>query len=458
MTEKQEKYETVIGLEIHVQMDTKSKMFCRCDNNSETAEPNTNVCPICMGYPGVLPIINEQAIEWGIKTAQVLGCQVNGMQRFDRKNYFYPDLPKGYQISQFFYPVGEKGALEVDFLAPDRKTKKTFKVGITRLHLEEDAGKLVHIKDGTLVDFNRCGTPLVEIVTEPDIKSPEEARAFMQELQRIVRALGISRADMEKGHLRVDANVSVRPRGQKEFGVKVEVKNMNSFKFMEQALRFEIDRQIELLKKGKTIELETRGWDEKSGTTVPQRGKEESTDYRYFPEPDLPPIFVDKKKIGATGESLIGLPRDLRNETEKIGLPYNRIIELQDMNKLPLFISVMHKVKGLNPITVANFINKFDDEKKLINFLEMVDKKKLSPTAAQKFLETGEIQESAGESEVEKTVLDVLKSEKEVVERYKKGEEKLFGYLIGQVMTKMKGGVEPALVQQILKKLIDKIN
>ncbi len=449
-------YEAVIGLEIHVQLDTKSKMFCRCDNNSENSEPNINVCPVCMGYPGVLPIINEQAIEWGIKAALALGCKTNPMQRFDRKNYFYPDLPKGYQISQFFYPVGEKGALAVDFLAPDRKTKKEFKIGITRLHLEEDAGKLVHVKDGTLVDLNRCGTPLAEIVTEPDIKSPEEARAFMLELQRIIRALGVSRADMEKGHLRVDANVSVRPKSQKEFGTKVEVKNMNSFKFMEQALKFEIDRQTELLSKGGTIEQETRGWDEKSGATVSQRGKEESTDYRYFPEPDLPPIYVPSKKIDAI--KLNDLPSTLRARAEKFGLPYNRIVELQDIGKLALFIDAMEQKSGLDPVTAANFANKFNDKEKLIAFLDTVSNKNLSSTAAQKYLETGELQESAGESEIEKTIQDILDSEKEVVGRYKSGETKLFGYLVGQIMAKMRGKAEPALVQQILKKLIDKAN
>src|SRR3989344_1729306 len=292
-----DKYEATIGLEIHVQLGTKSKMFCRCDNNSDTAKPNTNVCPVCMGYPGTLPVINGQAIDWGIKTALALGCSVNPLQRFDRKNYFYPDLPKGYQISQFFYPVGEKGNLVVDYLGTDRKTKHEFTVGITRLHLEEDAGKLVHTSDATLVDLNRCGTPLAEIVTEPDIKSPEEARAFMQELQCLVRLLGVSSADMEKGHLRVDANVSVRPIGQPTLGAKVEVKNMNSFKFMEQALKFEIVRQTEMLERGEKIEQETRGWDEKTNSTVSQRSKEGSVDYRYFPEPDLPPITINDEQI-----------------------------------------------------------------------------------------------------------------------------------------------------------------
>ena len=315
-------YIPTIGLEIHVQLSTKSKMFCRCDNNAEGKEPNTVVCPLCMGFPGVLPVGNATAVEYGVKTALALGCAINKFQRFDRKNYFYPDLPKAYQISQFFFPVGEHGSVAIDYLGLDRKTKKEFKVGINRIHLEEDAGKLIHTKDATLVDFNRCGTPLMEIVTEPDINSPEEAKAFMQELQRVVRSLGVSFADMEKGHLRVDANVSVRPKGQKELGAKIEVKNMNSFKFMEQALKFEIERQIKVLEAGEKLQQETRGWDSKSGTTILQRVKEGSIDYRYFPEPDLPPVVLTDDQISQWQNS-IGLPSTLRATAEPKGLPYS---------------------------------------------------------------------------------------------------------------------------------------
>lgn len=450
------KYEAVIGLEIHVQLDTKSKMFSRADNNSETAEPNTNVLPLCMGYPGTLPVINEQAITYGIMGALALGCQINPMQRFDRKNYFYPDLPKGYQISQFFHPVGEHGQVKVDYLAADRKTKKEFEVGITRLHLEEDAGKLIHTTDATLVDLNRCGTPLAEIVTEPDIKSPEEARAFLQELQRIVRTIGISKADMEKGHLRADANVSVKPVGQKEFGTKVEVKNINSFKFVEKALAHEIERQIEILSNGGEIEQATRGWDEKSGTTVEQRGKEGSVDYRYFPEPDLPPIYVDKDKVAEIAETMAVLPRAEREKAEQFGLPYNKISELQDTNKLWLFLGT-YDIKGSMEIAqLAKWVDKFDSVDDLVEFIEKVNANNLSPTAAQKLFETGEIQESAGDDVVKQIVEEVLVTEQEMVERYKNGEEKLFGYLMGQVMVKTKGLAEPALVQQILKDLLTK--
>ncbi len=461
-----EKYEATIGLEIHVQLDTKSKMFCRCDNNSENVEPNIHVCPVCMGYPGVLPVMNEQAIDWGIKTAIALGCSINPMQRFDRKNYFYPDLPKGYQISQFFYPVGEKGNLKVDYLAGDRKTKKEFSVGITRIHLEEDAGKLVHAKDATLVDLNRCGTPLMEIVTEPDIKSPEEARAFLQELQRVVRMLGVSRADMEKGHMRVDANVSVRPLGQDALGSKVEVKNMNSFRFMEQALRYEIERQVEMLEKGERIEMETRGWDEKSSTTISQRSKEGSVDYRYFPEPDLPSITIGKEKIDEIGADLPLLPSTLRLKAEEFGLPYARVSELQDLDKLAELVNVMTENNNFDPILVANWLPKeFVGEKTFTDFIGVVMANKLSGSSAQKLYDlitktkktpaelVGELK-FLSEEDLEKIVKQVIDDNPEIVAKVKAGDERVKGFLMGQIMAKSKGQAEPALAQDILNRIL----
>lgn len=461
-----EKYEAVIGLEIHVQLDTKSKMFCRCDNNSDGAEPNTNVCPVCMGYPGVLPVMNERAIQWGIKTALALGCSINPLQRFDRKNYFYPDLPKAYQISQFFYPVGEHGNLQVDYLAQDRKTKKDFAVGITRLHLEEDAGKLVHEKNATLVDLNRCGTPLAEIVTEPDLRTPEEAKAFMQELQRLVRRLEVSRADMEKGHLRVDANVSVRPMGQAAFGTKVEVKNMNSFKFMEQALSYEIERQVEMLEQGERIEQETRGWDEKSGVTVSQRSKEGSVDYRYFPEPDLPPVYTDKEQVDAMRSDLPELPASLRLKAEEYGLPYPRVSELQDMDKLAEFVSVMTDNSTFDPILVANWMGKeFAGEPNFQAFVLTVMDHKLSGSAAQKLYDamqkTGKAPaELAGElttvnsSELEKIVKTVLDENSEIVGKIKGGDARAVGFLMGQIMAKSRGEADPVTAKEILERLL----
>jgi len=483
------KYEAVIGLEIHVQLDTKSKMFCRCDNNSESSEPNTNVCPVCMGYPGVLPVMNEQAIDWGIKTALALGCTINPLQRFDRKNYFYPDLPKAYQISQFFYPVGERGNLQVDFLASDRKTKREFSVGITRLHLEEDAGKLIHEKDATLVDLNRCGTPLAEIVTEPDIKSPEEARAFMQELQRLVRSLGVSKADMEKGHLRVDANVSVRPIGQEAFGTKVEVKNMNSFKFMEQALKFEIDRQIKRLEQGERIIQETRGWDEKTNTTVSQRSKEGSVDYRYFPEPDLPPIYVGKEKIEETSATLPPMPSSLRLKAEEFGLPYARVSELQDLGGLRLFVELLDSHNDLDPILLMNWLPRWIvvgesmghelknsanppiphtemfTKESLVHFIRTIGEKKLSSSKAQSIYDamtkTGKsIDElvsslkTVDSGELEGIVKAVINDNPEMVAKIKAGDNRVVGFLMGQIMAKSKGEAEPAIAKEILERLL----
>ena len=454
------KYIPTIGLEIHAQLATKTKMFCRCDNDAQGKESNTVVCPLCMGFPGTLPVTNETAIEWGVKTALALGCKINKFQRFDRKNYFYPDLPKGYQISQFFFPVGEHGKVKIDYLAKDRKTKKEFVVGITRLHLEEDAGKLIHTKDGTLVDFNRCGTPLAEIVTEPDIKSPEEARAFMQELQRIVRGLGVSQADMEKGQMRVDANVSVRLEGQKELGTKVEVKNMNSFKFMEQALNYEIDRQTKVLEEGGKIDQETRGWDEKTNTTISQRGKEGSIDYRYFPEPDLPPIVLTDKQIKDWQKILPELPSDWRKAAESFGLSYDRVIELQDKEQLVSFIKTIQADKNLDAMLVANFPNGSMD------FYKWATNEKPSNMVSRQVFEAMQKGESLDkakgqikvmdENEVKSIVQQVIKDNPGPVEQFKAGESKVLGFLTGQVMAKTKGEAEPALVQQILQKLLTK--
>jgi aspartyl-tRNA(Asn)/glutamyl-tRNA(Gln) amidotransferase subunit B len=289
-----ETYETIIGLEIHVQMKTKSKMFCSCDNSGETKPANTTICEICTGQPGTLPIPNEQAIQWAIRAALALGCTVELTSKFDRKHYFYPDLPKGYQISQYDQPIGHDGFLEVSVEGRPRK------IGIERLHVEEDSAKLLHEpgKEGARVDFNRSGTPLIEIVTRPDIKSPAEARIFLKELKLIMQYLGVSDAEMEKGHLRVDANVSLRQSGDRKLYPKTEVKNLNSFRSVERALAFEVERQQKLWESGKPPdELATRGWEEAKQATIEQRTKEESADYRYFPEPDIPPLNFTQEYI-----------------------------------------------------------------------------------------------------------------------------------------------------------------
>jgi len=289
-------YKPVIGLEVHAQLSTKTKLFCSCSTEHENLPPNTNVCPICMGFPGVLPVVNKKAVEYAIKAGLALNCEISNYSKFDRKNYFYPDLPKGYQISQYDLPLCRNGYID---LYVDGEIKR---VRIKRIHLEEDAGKLLHIGSGdrlsesdySLVDFNRAGIPLIEIVTEPDINSPKEARLFLQELRLILRYLGISSGDMEKGSLRCDANISIQTEEGK-FGTRTEIKNVNSFFSLEKALEYEIERQIEILKRGEEVIQETRHWDEKNQKTVSLRSKEEAEDYRYFPEPDLPPLMVTEE-------------------------------------------------------------------------------------------------------------------------------------------------------------------
>lgn len=475
-TETKSQYETTIGLEIHVQLATGSKMFCRCDNNSENVQPNTNVCPVCMGYPGTLPVMNEKAVELGTKLALALGCEINRFQRFDRKNYFYPDLPKGYQVSQFFFPVGEHGHVKVDYLAADRKTKKEFEVGITRLHLEEDAGKLTHTSEGSLVDLNRCGTPLAEIVTGPDIHSPEEARAFMYELQRVVRSLGVSPADMEKGHLRVDGNISVRKIGETELGAKVEIKNLNSFKFLEQALLFEVERQVKALDAGESIVQETRGWDEKSNSTISQRIKEGSVDYRYFPEPDLPPLQISDEWLDLISFESDQLPAEMRKRAEKYGLAYDRVMELQDHGKLAEFVghldNLVNEAQGdkVDIVKLANYLAKgksFKDTKQAYDFFVAVADNNLSATASDKLFDLMQeegsviselVNQVGGMDEVglRSIVAEVLAANPAEVERLKAGETKLVGFFTGQIMAKSKGSAEPALVQKILQELLTK--
>ncbi len=295
-------YEVVIGLEVHSQLLTKSKMFCSCSTDYAYAAPNTHVCPICMGMPGVLPVMNQQAIAYTIMTALALNCEIPRYSKFDRKNYPYPDLMKGYQISQYDIPLSKNGYLTIDHNGQKKR------IGITRVHLEEDTARLLHHDGYSLVDINRSGTPLMEIVSEPDLRTPEEARLYMQKLREILVYLGVSSGRMEEGSLRCDANISIRPRGQQELGVKTEIKNMNSFRSVERALTYEAQRQIELLETGQSIHQETRGWVETRGLTVPQRSKEYAHDYRYFPEPDLPPLLISRTWVEELRSQLPELP------------------------------------------------------------------------------------------------------------------------------------------------------
>ncbi|MCL5093770.1 MAG: Asp-tRNA(Asn)/Glu-tRNA(Gln) amidotransferase subunit GatB [Patescibacteria group bacterium] len=486
------KYETVIGLEIHIQLKTKSKMFCRCDNFSVKAEPNTNICPVCLGMPGTLPKANKKAIEW----LYLLGIALNGKIRdgfqFERKNYYYPDLPKAYQITSSTDKPVDGGFLELEI---DRETRK---VELDHIHLEEDAGKLVHGGDDySLVDLNRAGTPLIELVTKPDIRSPKEAKTFVQRLRAIVRYLGISYANMEEGNLRCDANISLRKAGGK-LGEKVEIKNLNSFKMLERALEYEEKRQSEILELNKKIIQETRGWDDAKGKTLPQRLKEETQDYRYFPEPDLPPILVGKTE--KNGEFLIGeiknklpeLPAEKEKRFEKeyglsradakiltaeieiarffeqtVGAIEETDKSAEEMRRYAkkaanwilteLFYKMKEKDEDITKIKIIPF--------HLASLIDLIESGQISGKIAKEIFnemyETGKepeniikekgLEQITGLEELEKIIKEVISNNPKSVEDYKKGKEAALGYLVGQVMKETKGKANPQAVNEILK-------
>jgi len=472
--ETKAKFEPTIGLEIHVQLSTKSKMFCACNNDSDGVSPNTNVCPVCMGFPGTLPVANGEAMRHSMVLANALGCKLNEYVRFDRKNYFYPDLPKGYQITQLDYPTGEDGKVSVG----------DFAVGITRLHLEEDAGKLIHKKNHSLVDFNRTGTPLVEIVTEPDIKSPAQAREFLKELKRIVRAMDVSSADMEKGHLRVDANISLAPIGSKKLGAKVEVKNLNSFKAVERALNFEIERQTELLNDGKKIAQETRGWDDAQGATLGQRGKEESRDYRYFPEPDLPPFVYTKEKLDRVTKLSPLSPDKLRKtirdnyklDNEKTEVLLDKLLTLgvgsrevlmKDLDEQSKNTKrVIGEILSMDGFDLPNAraliwgINAAEEDKishdAAIKYLVpvLVKKKDISEEMVNKLISELDLGQIRDTGELENTIKKILDKNVDAVKKYRSGKKNVLGFLVGEAMRELKGKANPKEITRILVDLL----
>lgn len=486
-------YEPVIGLEVHVQLKTQSKMFCR-SKNAESAAPNKHICEVCTGQPGTLPVINREAVKKAVMVGLALNCEIAEYSKFDRKNYFYPDLPKGYQISQFDMPINGKGYLDILVGGEIRR------VGITRAHLEEDAGKLMHPAGASysLVDYNRAGVPLLEIVSEPDIKGSEDARVYLQDLQNIMRYLGVSDADMEKGHLRCDANISLRKKGESGFPpYKVEIKNMNSFKAVAAAIEYEIKRQAEVLDEGKVPAKETRGWDDSKGITVSQRSKEESQDYRYFPEPDLPVLHFAEEWVNEIKRRLPELPAQRKQrfmeqlqiaEKEAVILVGNK--ELADyfeniLSELDEWIQIEkidEAVKGKYVKLVVNWcIGQFSallNEKKILpeqskitaeNFAELIKligTGKVSQLAAKdifaKMFETGEdpsnLLESMGLAQVsdESVIIDavkkVLQANPKGVEDAKTKGEKALGFLVGQTMKELKGKGNPQLINAALKK------
>jgi aspartyl-tRNA(Asn)/glutamyl-tRNA(Gln) amidotransferase subunit B len=471
--------EAVIGLEIHVQLKTKSKMFCRCDNDSDGAEPNAHVCPVCLGMPGTLPVPNRTAIEWSLQTALALDCVVPPISSFDRKQYFYPDLPKGYQITQYAEPLGGPGAFEFDYFAADGQPV-TKKVRITRLHLEEDAGKLTHPKgaDYSLVDLNRAGTPLMEIVTEPDLRSPVEAKVFLQQLRLLMRHLGVSEADMEKGHLRADANVSVRPAGSKTLGTKTELKNLNSFKFVERGLASEIDRQTALLKAGEAVAGETRGFVEATGQTVSQRSKEESSDYRYFPEPDLPPLEPAQLGIDRLRDALPERPieRVRRWRAEYPGLPDDVYsVAIEAVAEAAAFDELLAKTKAAP--TAAKLwlaLRSAAPPAELTEFItevaQLVEEGRLAAGQAKTLLAA--VRESkqsvseiltndpafapADEGGLQKLIEAAVKAHPAAAADYRGGNENSRHVLVGAVMKASKGSANPTTVARLVTEYLEK--
>jgi len=454
---------TVIGLEIHVQLKTKSKMFCRCDNNAENAAPNTLVCPICMGMPGTLPVANKKAIEWTLKTSLALNCQIAEFSRFDRKHYFYPDLPKGYQISQYDKPFATNGFLEIDVAGEFKK------IGIRRVHLEEDAGKLIHRGNATLVDLNRAGTPLMEVVSEPEINSPQEAKIFMQELRSILRYLDVSDADMEKGHLRCDANISIEVDGKE--GVPIEIKNMNSFRMVERALSYEEKRQRELLEKGEKIAKETRGWIDAKGITVSQRGKEYAQDYRYFPEPDLPSYRPHRAfNIARLQKELPELPALKRSKYIEMGLPIQDAAIISIDNEMAAYFEKV--TEKISPRLAANWIiNELKSEgildiapENLISLLDKIGKGEISGKIAKEIfaemISSGKkpdeiiaekgIKQIGAKDELTNIIDEVIKENEKTVADYQQGKKEALGFLVGKVMQKTSGQANPQVANKIL--------
>ena len=471
------KYEVVIGLEVHAQMLTDTKIFCGCSTKFGS-EPNTQTCPVCIGMPGVLPVLNKKALQFAVKTGLAIDCRISSFSRFARKNYFYPDLPKGYQISQYELPVCEHGFIGI---IVDGNVKK---IGITRIHMEEDAGKNIHEGAGTysFVDLNRAGVPLMEIVSEPDIRSPQEAVEYMKKLRAILRYLGVCDGNMEQGSLRCDANISVRLINQTEFGTRTELKNINSFRFVKKALEYEIKRQIKVIESGGRIVQETRLWDANRGITESMRGKEEAHDYRYFPEPDLVPIVVEKEWIDEIKASLPELPDIKRDRfVTEYGLPETDADLLVSEKPLADWYEEAVKLGG-QPKSIANWImgdlmrllnadNKIIEDcslkpNQLVDMLRLMDYGTISGKIAKSVFEeiyrTGKDPESivkekglvqiSDSGEIEKAVDDVISKYLKEAERYRTGEEKLMGFFVGQVMKVTKGKANPQMVNELLKK------
>jgi len=487
-------YETIIGLEVHAQLHTRSKMYCRCSTDYADDPPNTHVCPVCLGMPGVLPVINQQAVEYTIMTALALNCTISEYTKFDRKNYPYPDLMKGYQISQYDAPFGYGGWLIIEV---DGQKKK---IGITRVHLEEDVAKLVHRTPPSgeaysLVDVNRSGVPLMEVVGEPDLRSPEEARQYLVELRNILRYLDVSTANMEEGSFRCDANISIRPEGSSEFLAKVEVKNMNSFRAVYRALEYEVKRQTKAANEGKSLIQETRGWVEEKGITVAQRSKEYAHDYRYFPEPDLPPLTLSRQQVEEFKSRLPELP-DARKKRfmDEYGLPlYDADLltgskEMADYEERFIttgkptsmsppdraklgsnwILGEVSRIMNANNIDIVEFGKRVSPEK-LVN-LAVINTEGIVNTATAKsmleemfetgknpdtLLKEGDRSQISDTVQIEGAISQAIAGNTQAVADYRAGKEQALKFLVGQVMKVTRGRANPQLVSQLIKKKLE---
>jgi aspartyl-tRNA(Asn)/glutamyl-tRNA(Gln) amidotransferase subunit B len=476
-------YKTVIGLEIHVELKTKSKMFCSSPNDPNEKRPNFNVCPICMGHPGTLPVINREAVNKVIKTGLALNCQIPEYSKFDRKNYFYPDLPKGYQISQYDLPLCKDGYLDINGR----------KIRIRRVHLEEDTGRLIHQENYSLVDFNRAGIPLMELVTEPDIRSASEARKFAEELQLILRYLGISEANMEKGQMRVEVNLSLT-KNEKKLGTKVEIKNLNSFRSVEKSIDYEIGRQTKVLENGEKIIQETKGWDDAKGKTISQREKEEAFDYRYFPEPDLPPLHFKKEEVEKIKASLTELPQKRRErfkreynldeksieifvQNKKLGEYFEKVISELEPRLPPEKLSRLIRLATNYLITdLQNLLkekaipvdNLLITPENFSEFISLIQDGKISSKIAKLVLaemfrtgaDPSNIIEEKGislienKAEIESVVKKVVLENQKAVDDFKQGKKNSFQFLIGKVMSETKGRADPETIKEVLHKIL----
>ncbi len=431
-------WETVIGVEIHIETNTKTKMFCACSADYFGAKPNTHTCPVCLGLPGALPFINKEAIEKCIKIGLALGCQISEHSLFERKNYFYPDLPKGYQISQYRWPLCTNGSIEID----GEYGKKTIR--INRAHQEEDTGKLTHIGSETFIDFNRSGLPLVEVVTEADFRSSAEVRDYAKKLQQIIKSIGVSEANMEKGDMRLEANVSVRPQGQEELApYRVELKNINSFKFIGDAIDYEVKRQIKLLEKGDKIALQTRGYNENKKETFLQRVKEEANDYRYFPEPDLPALSINPADVARIKASLGELPAQKENKYLAFGLSQNTAQTIANSQaRTQLFEKAIKKIDQKDIANLANFyVNKGSVA--------------TSPDDLIKRYMRGQANKSqiiTNEDELTLILKAVIEENQQSVASYKAGKLNAIQALIGAVMKKTQGKADANRARVLLEK------